>query len=186
MALFDFLKKKKKSLPLPPPPAPPEGMRGDLEPIRSKPAPAQPVFPPAEPSPAPFPELPEFPAEEPEPLPQELPVWTPPPQPKPVAEPFHPPEPKFESPNLEIHEREEPAPKHAVPPKSFIALDDYKKILSEANSIRSHLLNADGHVKKLAELKTEEERHLHRWHDQIEKLEKKLTYVDDLISKAKR
>lgn len=73
-----------------------------------------------------------------------------------------------------------------LPSKSFVSVADYKKIVSESNVIRSRLMNADNFVKKLVDLKAEEERALERWRSQLEDVEKKLAYVDQLVEKAQR
>lgn len=179
MALFDFLKKKeKKQLPLPPPPSPPSGFEGDFEPIRAFPEPEVPDF-----ENVPSADYPEFPwpveeKEVTEPMP-ELPEKAP------WLQPAVEWVPKSGLPKPPVFERTLVEQK-TFPPRTFIALDDYKKIIAETNSIRSRLVNADNYVKKLTEIKSAEERSLQTWHAQLEKLEKKMAYVDELIAQAKR
>lgn len=69
---------------------------------------------------------------------------------------------------------------------TFVAVDDYKRIINDTNIIRSKLIAADDFVKKLGDLKNEEERAIDRWRHQLEDVEKKLNYVDQLIATAQR
>ena len=73
-----------------------------------------------------------------------------------------------------------------MPKKTFVSVNDYKTILTETNMVRQRLMTADNFVKKLTDLKQEEERSLERWRSQLEDVEKKLAYVDQLIEKAQR
>ena len=177
--VFGFLKKKKDyELPLPPPPLPPL-IRGDIPPIRAPPQ-----------APEEFPKLlpilndplqwessperhemfhPELPAME-----KEVPP-TPPPQQRGL--------PVFDK---TIIDRTEKETAHTLPAKSFVAVEDYRKIMNETNSIRTKLMNAENFVRKLTELKNDEERTLDKWRMHLEDVEKKLTYVDHVIEKAQR
>jgi len=172
MALFGFLKKKDE-LPLPPPPSPPQLpplLKGDLDEIR----PEQedfPQFPPALPAPKEW--VSDFePAKEeevrrfsfPEPIPGEMQVFD-----KTITQ---------EEP---IVETVRPSTKPA-----FVAIEDYKRIINDTNIIRSKLMDAETFVKRLGDLKNEEERSFERWRTQLEDVEKKLNYVDQLIAKAER
>lgn len=175
------MKKKKEELPLPPPPpraqAEPEfPIKSDIEPIR----------PPAEgpPRPQPMPpEEPEFP---------DLPDL--PDLPEPIAETIPEPEP--------IHVREIPAREEEVfgsllpeeyepparkrPSKSFVAVDDYKKIVDESNRVRAKISEADQLLKELKDIRGHEEKLFSKWQSHIENIEKKLSHVDQIIGKAKR
>ncbi len=73
-----------------------------------------------------------------------------------------------------------------TPRPTFVAVDDYKRIINDTNIIRSKLIAADDFVKKLSDLKNEEERAIDRWRHQLEDVEKKLNYVDHLIATAQR
>lgn len=209
MAVFDFLKKKKaKKLPLPPPPSPPGKVQGDFEPIR----PAAPKESPELPEPPQLqgsqgmPQFPEMPLTQSEPFDfPELPELPEAPGPGVPRMPNTPQSPRMEAPmppaprtpplapeparSFEPHDQPdfESVPEHrAIPARSFVSIDDYKKIVSETNNIRSRLVNADNYVKKLSDLRQGEERALKMWHEQLEKVEKKLSYVDELIASAKR
>ena len=164
MAMFEFLKAKKgRELPLPPPPSPPMRFRGDFETIRPPQAPV--LDSPDMLSLPDFPPALPAPAEEKEvtvfdkTIPQEA-VESPPKEPEVTV--------------------------RVLPHPTFIAVEDYKRIVNATNSIRAHLMNAEDFAKKLTELKADEERSLERWRLQLEDVEKKLGYVDQLIETAEK
>lgn len=47
-------------------------------------------------------------------------------------------------------------------------------------------MDAEQFVKRLTDLKNEEERTFDKWRGQLEDVEKKLSYVDQLIAQAQR
>ncbi len=69
---------------------------------------------------------------------------------------------------------------------AFVAVEDYKQIVSDTNVIRSKLMNAESYVRKLSELKSQEENVFEKWRSHLEGCEKKLEYVDRLVAKAER
>ncbi|MBW2970180.1 hypothetical protein KY309_03190 [Candidatus Woesearchaeota archaeon] len=69
---------------------------------------------------------------------------------------------------------------------TFVAIEDYKRIINDTNTIRAKLMEAENFVRKLGDLKNEEERAFEKWRTQLEDVEKKLGYVDQLIAKAER
>ena len=73
-----------------------------------------------------------------------------------------------------------------MPRQSFVAVEDFKQIINDTNVVRAKLMEADNFVKRLTELKNEEERSLEKWRAQLEDVEKKLTFVDHVIEKAQR
>jgi len=73
-----------------------------------------------------------------------------------------------------------------APKPSFVAIDDYKRIINDTNTVRSKLMDAESFVRRLSDLKNEEERAFDKWRKQLEDVEKKLNYVDELIAKAQR
>jgi len=169
MAMFGFLKKKKvEELPLPPPPSPPDLptlLRGDIEDIRAAPEgppiPEAPEIPPMTAMPMGRPELP-APAGE-----KEVRVFD-----RTIA-----PE------ELEMHE--ELVVERRVPVRpTFVAVEDYKRIINDTNVVRSKLMDAENFVRRLGDLKNEEERSFEKWRSLLEDVEKKLNYVDHLIAKA--
>ncbi len=170
MALFNFMKKRRaEELPLPPPPPPetlPPMIRGDMEPIRA--------------SEAPSPEHFEMPLPE---LPQALPS---PFQQMPTAGER---EVRVFDRTIAARAIEEEQPPvrevvRAMPKPSFVAVEDYKRIINDTNTIRSKLMDAENFVRRLSDLKNEEERAFEKWRTQLEDVEKKLNYVDHLIAKA--
>lgn len=182
MALFK--KKKKKEAPeLPPPPKPPseeENVRklGDIPAIKPKEVPEETPEPEATPTPVPTPELPPLP--KPEEKPAEIP--TPEiPTPQPVE--WKPEEiPRVEE-ALPIEEKPERARKPVGP--VFVAMDEYQKILDDSNKVRAKLMEAEEFIKRLQELKDEEEKTFDRWRAHLEDVERKLTRIDKLLGKAK-
>lgn len=174
MGLFGFGKKRQEDLPLPPPPSPPELqplLRGDIDEIR----------PPEAPSP--MPEMPPFEEHE-----EELPEL-PPALPAPTSMQRMPSageeevvyDRTIQQPVEEMPIREVV---RAMPKPAFVAVEDYKRIINDTNTIRSKLMDAENFVRRLGDLKNEEERSFERWRTLLEDIEKKLNYVDQLIAKA--
>jgi len=81
---------------------------------------------------------------------------------------------------------EEEPPVRVAPGPSFVAVEDYKRIITDSNTVRSKLMAAEKFVRRLSDLKNEEERAFEKWKKQLEDVEKKLTYVDQLIAEAQR
>lgn len=172
MPMFDFLKKKKEELPLPPPPLPP--LRGDVEPIKP-PMPEIPLLPAPQMEQqrfSPLPPMPQIPMENED------------------VEQVSAPKVFDRTIPMEPPKRDDlPSRSQTVrmsPQKSFVAVEDYRRIVNDTNVVRSKLLDAENFVKRLTELRNDEERSLERWRTQLEDVEKKLAYVDQLIEKAQR
>lgn len=176
MGLFGFGKKKQEDLPLPPPPSPPELqplLRGDIDQIRPPDAYSMPEMeeheemlpelPPALPAPTDMRSYPRTPmmaaAGE-----EEVSVYD-----KTIRQPVE----------EEFHEVV-----RIVPKPAFVAVEDYKRIINDTNTIRSKLMDAENFVRRLGDLKNEEERSFERWRTLLEDVEKKMNYVDQLIAKA--
>ena len=112
--MFDFLKKKKQEdLPLPPPPLPEMQpmMRGDMEPIRAMGV--QDLSIPELPAPPEFEVQHDFPSEI-NSLEESVPVMD-----------------RTIEQESEPHESREPLVRTQTPPRSFIAVDDYKQIIND-------------------------------------------------------
>jgi hypothetical protein len=214
MGLFDFMKKKKEDLPLPPPPSrpspaplghpevpnyddvgknipPPEfpgnnelpdlpdlpelpsadekdnyahrdgfsGFKGDFEPIRPSLSTEMPDLPD-------LPEIPSSVSDE-----GSRSDWVEPPE--------------LDLPDIKDHDIELPR-KRIIPDKAFVSVDEYKRIFDESNRIREKIIEAENLLGQLSELKDSEEKLFDKWHGEIENIEKRLSYVDQVISKAQR
>lgn len=82
---------------------------------------------------------------------------------------------------------EEPPEQIHIPLKpAFVAVNDYKRIINDTNTIRAKLMDAESFIKRLSDIKNEEERTFDKWRNQLEDVEKKLSYVDQLIAQAQR
>lgn len=194
--MFGLKKKKKLSaLDLPPPPAPPsiERPKGDLPPIKPS------AGPPGE-----LTELPELPPfESQEPTKPELEV----PEPSPELEFPAPPLPETPIPGTtfdvepvstiprtlpELQPIEEPSIEQReprvrqAPGKAFVSVDEYQRILEHSNRVRAKLSEADDIMKRLDDIRGEEEKTFDRWRTQLEDVERKLSHVDRVMEKAKR
>ena len=163
-----FLKKKEEEkeehLPPPPPPAPPaEGVVGDIEPIR-----------PREEFEAPMPKempnlaIPEITAEE------EAVVEVEEEAPEPPKE-FVPPR---------MPEHFEPEEREEVKGPVFVSVSDYERIELDINSIRTLLNEAEDNLKVLNQTVEEEDKLFKKWRSFLEGVEKKLSFVDKIISKT--
>ncbi|MBS3125376.1 hypothetical protein J4211_03955 [Candidatus Woesearchaeota archaeon] len=186
MAIMDFLKgtKKGRELPLPPPPSPPMTFRGDFDSIRPPQAPSMPqAIPDFSSNESDF-TLPDFPPALPAPAEEkEVTVFD-----KTLTQgagDFSDSARKSQT-DSGLKMKEETEVVRMMPHPAFIAVEDYKRIVNDTNSIRAHVMNAEGFAKKLTELKADEERALERWRSHLEDVEKKLAYVDQLIEKAEK
>ena len=94
-------------------------------------------------------------------------------------EPISAPEP------MEIEEVEEPEMQHEKPiPRDgpvFVSVQDYQEILNGVNSIKSKLGEVDDSFKKLNNIKTGQEKELEEWRKALEDVQRKLTYVDEVL-----
>ncbi len=183
MGLFNLMKKRRsEELPLPPPPPPAltPMLRGDIEPIRAETPSQEEHFEPP---------LPELPRALPGPTQDSTAgAWKPS-----VSGPLE----QSSAGEREVRifdrtiaaeavEEEQPVREtvRASPKPSFVAVEDYKRIINDTNTIRSKLMDAENFVRRLSDLKNEEERAFEKWRTQLEDVEKKLNYVDHLIAKA--
>lgn len=157
MAMFPFLKKK-TDIPLPPPPAPP-----DIAPVLRGD-----IEPIRAPEPAELPEEESY-------KPFEL-------RPEPVFEPI----PELPLEPVEDKTIASEPPQQPLIKPAFVSVDDFKRIINDTNTIRAKLMDAEKFVRKLSDIKNEEEKAFEKWRNQLEGIEKKLSYVDQLISQAQR
>jgi hypothetical protein len=63
----------------------------------------------------------------------------------------------------------------------FVSMQDYQAILSNVNGIRAKIGDAEESFKKLGELKTSQDKLIDDWRGLFEQVQKKLTYVDDVL-----
>jgi len=185
---FGFSKKKKTSGPdLPPPPSPPEkqGMPGDFAPIKPKGKVREPLED-ISVKPAPI---------GPPPPMQRSKGLTPPPilpkmpqvQSKPLSTPLQKRELKkiYDKTIKEtVPERKEIIRRTPTKP-IFVSTEDYKKIMDDSNTIKARLLEADEFLNRLSTIEKQEEILFGKWRSRLEDVEKKLNYVDKIVSKAK-
>jgi len=160
---LDFLKKKEKEkekhLPPPPPPIPPrEDFVGEIESIRPK-AGFEKEYEEAQPQ-VPNLAIPEITAE------------------KDVIEEVE------ETPELEApkFEPEEIAEERKGP--VFVSVSDYEKMELDINSIRSLISEAEDNLDELNKTVESEEKLFEKWRSFLEGVEKKLVFVDKIISKT--
>ena len=83
-----------------------------------------------------------------------------------------------EAPRLQ---REDILPKHSAEGPIFARVDYYKSILEDSKVIQSNLKEADTILSGLTELKNEEDKTFEKWRIQLEDIQRKLNYVDNLI-----
>lgn len=63
----------------------------------------------------------------------------------------------------------------------FVSMQDYQAILSGVNSIKSKLGEVDDSFKKLNHIKAGQEKELEDWRKALEDVQRKLTYVDEVL-----
>lgn len=208
MKLWPFKKKKEEEaaeeLPLPPPPEEPVAgaadIPSDIPPIRggapSAPeeheieeaeeleTPAAPVpVDGAEPMPIQHPlefEVPPTPeqlAEQPLALPEPETAEADEEAPEPFAQAAVEHAPEISTPEVEL-----PAPSGPL----FIPSQEYEKVLDDSNLIRAKLLESQHIVKSIQELRNAEDKELESWRKAIDSVERKLSYVDEVLAKSKQ
>ena len=65
-----------------------------------------------------------------------------------------------------------------------LSVDDYQQVLGSIGYIRSKLEDAEELIKKLNHLKIAEEKEFESWRSQLEDVQRKLAYVEDVIFAA--
>jgi hypothetical protein len=184
-------KKKPESMDLPPPPTPEELAGETIGRMKQPAASARPAKkyvlpPPPEVLLAQMPEKMDFKGDFPSirgssrefpPLPKGLPPL----QDLPSPEELEAGAGKFEAP-LRIAEeaRGELLARKEVKP-IFVEVSDYKEMMERGKAIRNTLKDAEDAVARLEILKAEEERIVSEWKKQLEDVEKKISYVDEVV-----
>ncbi len=116
----------------------------------------------------------------------EFPTMPEPPMHEPVAAIEHP-EPVHATPEPVHFTPPEPAEQLPKGPShSFLSMDEYQELATQANGIKDRLKDSERLVKELADLRTEEEKSFDKWRTLLENLEKKLSYVDTLVAEGEK
>ncbi len=68
--------------------------------------------------------------------------------------------------------------------KTFVSLDDYSAISHSAQVVSNSLVEAEALVKKLNQLRIEENKTVDKWLGRLEDIEKKLAHVDKVLARA--
>lgn len=68
--------------------------------------------------------------------------------------------------------------------KTFISVDDYSAITDSCEIVRSKMADAEMLIRKINELKVEENKAVDAWLVHLEEIEKKLAHADKILAKA--
>ncbi len=60
----------------------------------------------------------------------------------------------------------------------FVKIDEYKEILDVMDLIKNKLDQVRSVLKKIEELKAQEDTEIQAWHNDLEEVEKKIAYID--------
>jgi len=189
MGLF-FRRGKKEKMGIPPPPPPEEGEEAAKEVLKGeKPIPELPPLEIGEPEkhlpsempeikpsaeekkPSGMPEFPEVPKEEAEEMPEEK-----------IEEVKEAEKPAIFEEKAEAIEKPAPAGEIAAP--KFVTALSFQTVLTEADAIRSSIRETENIIARINSLKKEEEKEFGSWRAQLEDVEKKLSYIDEVIFKG--
>ena len=72
------------------------------------------------------------------------------------------------------------APKHL-----FVSVQDYQKITEGVNIIKNKIKETESHFQELSELRMQEEKEFGHWREQLEDVQKKITYVEEIILQSR-
>ena len=89
-----------------------------------------------------------------------------------------------EEPHEPIEAPESPEPVRAHIPRDgpiFVSVQDYQAILNGVTAMKSKLSASEESFRKLHEIKTAQEKQLEGWRTSLEDVQKKLTYVDEVL-----
>lgn len=106
-----------------------------------------------------------------------------------MPEPFDEQPQEIEEPQMEQHHDFEPMPEeheeeHHRPARKgplFVGVQDYQQLLNSVASIKGKLAETDDSFKKLSDIKTAQDKALEDWHAVLGNVQKKLSYVDDVL-----
>ncbi len=65
----------------------------------------------------------------------------------------------------------------------FVKVERYKRAVSVIGRVKNRLDDAKAVIKRLNELKSQEERELREWQAELENIEKKLAYIEGSLSR---
>jgi len=63
----------------------------------------------------------------------------------------------------------------------FIKMDNYKEALDTIKKIREKIKSADAVLNDLRSMKSKEDEHLERWHNDLEVIKEKLSKMDEVL-----
>ena len=66
----------------------------------------------------------------------------------------------------------------------FVSISNFQTALTKSDEIRGSLKEAETMISRLNELRNEEEKEFLKWRSQLEGVEKKLNYIDQVIFKG--
>jgi len=72
-----------------------------------------------------------------------------------------------------------------TPSPLFVSANDYQTILSGIEGIKKRLGETEGHVARVLDIKQRQERVIDDWRHHLEDVQKRLSYVDEVIFRAK-
>ena len=66
----------------------------------------------------------------------------------------------------------------------YVDISNFQEIMTNVGMIRDTLKESEDRVNRMAEIKNTEEKELEKWRAQLEDIERKLSFVDQVISKG--
>lgn len=100
--------------------------------------------------------------------------------------------PRIEIPQYEETEYSIPKPLFSQPTRAesaphapvFVSSSDYQEITENTEEAKQVLIQAEYTITELAEIRNKEQKEFEKWRTELEQAEKRLAYIDSLISKA--
>jgi|GEM_PF-5950929 len=68
-----------------------------------------------------------------------------------------------------------------TPSPLFVSLNDYQRIVEGIEQMKQTLGQTEGHISKIVELKTRQEKAVDDWRHHLEEVQKKLSYIDEVV-----
>lgn len=89
------------------------------------------------------------------------------------------------APIRQAEEEESPSGRQALPSDApYVNISDFHEVMGSVGKIRDTIKEAEDRISRMAEIKNIEEKELEKWRVQLEDVERKLSYVDEVISKG--